>query len=248
MALKARSSKIVGIFIVLQFLVSNVSATIVKPNRDAWLSSLTNPANVLVDEGFGDEAATTSITQSISLSGSGITVNVSQGSSNSLNDFCIDSNSAFETLSDDGLSSSSITGSELDLVLDNDISDPQIFTFILPGIFNAISFDYNALNDDAPLVYFSAGNSATQIALNSTLTLNPGVGAGFFGYADNDAGFTSFTLTHSSQLGGNNTQESFEIGRLTAIESLVSLPEPGTLILLVMGLLGITLPKYSSRR
>lgn len=246
---KITGTRAASFLMLVQIVISSAYATIItSSNRDAWNSAITGSVFSQIEEGLGDETATISVVQSLMLAGSGIRVEVSQGLSDSVDDLGIDINIDFNVLSDDGLSISAVNGNELDLVLDNASSDPTIFTFILPGIFNAISFDYDELNNNAPLVYFSANNSPTQVALNSTLLLNPSLGAGFFGYVDTDSGFSSFTLTHSSELGGNNTQESFQIGRLSLSNSVVAVSEPGSLLLLLLGLTTVIQLRQNRRR
>lgn len=222
--------------------VSAAQAATITANRDAFIASLPGTAGTLVDEDLEDEAQTTTVLQSITLSGSGIQIDVTSGASNAVTDFSVLTDDAIDTLSDDGTTLTlNVPGTELDLVLDDAATDPTVFTFTLPGSFNAISFDYDGVNDSAPLVFFSAGNSSTQTAVNSTLLLDPSEGAGFFGYVDDTPGasFTSFTLTHSSVFGGNTTQESFDIGRITLISTAV-VPVPASIWLLgsALGLLG----------
>lgn len=212
------------------------AALIVTDHRDAWLASLPGSIALSIDEGLGEEPVGGGVTQSLTLEGSGIVVSVTDGISNAATDLEIVS-IHFDTLSDDGTSISSDPGQSLNLAIDDHPTDPTQLTFQLPSLVNAVSFYYDAVNDDADLVFFSAGNSLTQTSLASTLLVDPSNGAGFLGYVDTDNAFDSFTLTHSSVFGGNDTQESFRIGRITAINAPVPAPAGFALLAVAVGAL-----------
>ena len=215
---------------------STAEAVVILTNhRDAWIASLPSGVTVTIDDDLEDEAANVGVIQTLTLNGSGIRLDVTTGSSDHIDDFGITTNSSFETLTDDGTSSPSLPGlTELDLVLDNAANDPNVITVTLPNPVQGISFDFDQVNASNDLVFFSPGNSAVQTAVRSQSI--GGNEAGFFGFVDTTSSFSTFTLTHSSVLAGSNTQDAFEIGRISAAAAAV--PEPSSFALLALAGLG----------
>ena len=196
--------------------------------QDAWNTGLAINSSV-THELLEDEPQTASPTNSLTLRGSNIDIDVTAGNSASVSDFSILNNRPFETIADDGSSRSIEFTSILQVTLSSFASDPQQLTFTLPSSVNAVSLEFDNLdfsnsNDE---VLFSV-DGIRHIALDDFISFPVSGDAGFFGYVDTQNTFSSFTITHESLIDGGFSADQFQIGSISSA-TFAPVPEPSTL-------------------
>lgn len=209
------------------------AVTIHSSNFNAFqtdLAALAGPVSIVRDD-LEDETPTTVATQSLTLAGSGIVVEVASGVSNSQNSLGIDL-SSFPRINDDGTTHQiPVLGHELDLLLSSFSTTPSAIRFRLPNPVVGIGFEFDGAST-AGFVSLIAGNS---LATLTDFGFN-GLGGtrGFVGVAS-DRVFDTFSLEFRTS---TRAFDSIEIGGLVfATSSSATASEPVTAAMLLSGFL-----------
>lgn len=198
--------------------VSANAGVVVYTDRTAWIAALNGGA--LQTDTLASTPNTVSATNSISLSASGISVDVTAGVSNAIGDL-------------------NINGGVLTMRLDTEgVDDPSEITFSLPGAGrDAFAIEFNDINNPASLIRAHLEVEGEVFNLYDLGANGTGSSDGFVGIVTMDAPLTSFMFHTGSAVGRG--LETFNISEIELGTVASAIPEPGMLALFGLGLAGI---------